>query len=266
MNPMSSSIRNSQSQPKLAERLQKVLANAGAGSRRQIERWIAEGRIVVNGKTAQLGDRLVGTERVRLDGREIRLGPVRGRVRHEHLAYHKPAHEITTRDDPEGRPTVFESIPEPRHGRWISVGRLDVTTSGLLLLTTDGELAHRLMHPSYEIKRQYAVRLLGTPTDSQLQALRDGVELEDGVARVESIEPRGGSGVNVWYELTLREGRNREVRRLFEALGITVSRLIRIGYGPIALERLRRGQSRFLSDSERAALYAAVGLTRAQRR
>ena len=241
-----------------------MLANAGAGSRRQIERWIAEGRVLINGKTAQLGDCVVGTERVKLDGREIRIGPRRGRVRHEHLAYHKPAGEITTRDDPEGRPTIFERLPEPRRGRWISVGRLDVTTSGLLLMTTDGELAHRLMHPSYEIVRAYAVRLLGAARDEQLERLRRGVELEDGIARVESIEPRGGTGVNVWYELALKEGRNREVRRLFDALGLTVSRLIRIGYGPIALERLRRGQSRFLDDRELAVLYAAVGLARSR--
>src|SRR5690606_29989054 len=161
---------------------------------------------------------------------------------------------IMTRNDPQGRPTVFDRLQPPRGGRWIGVGRLDVNTSGLLLLTTDGELAHRLMHPSYRIEREYAVRLLGSPSAEQLDRLRAGVELEDGVARLERITEAGGTGRNIWYQVMLREGRNREVRRLFEAVGLRVSRLLRVRYGPIELGKLRRGQSRPLSPAETHAL------------
>jgi len=243
----------------LAERVQKVLANAGIASRRQIEGWIKQGRIIVDGKPAQLGDRLSGTEKIQLDGRPLRL-PATLRRRHCFLAYYKPAGQITSRDDPEGRPTIFEDIRPPPHGRWITVGRLDVSTSGLLLLTTDGEIAHRLMHPSYEIVREYAVRLLGSMTKEQRQRLLQGVELDDGVARFDDIRTEGGSGVNIWYRVRLHEGRNREVRRLFEAVGLPVSRLMRVCYGPISLGRMRRGETRRLSKEETAALYASVGL------
>jgi len=246
----------------MAERIQKVLANAGIGSRRQIEALIRQGRLLVDGKPAQLGDRLSGEERLLLDGRPVRVRLPSERDRQYFLAYYKPAGEVTSRTDPEGRATVFTDIPPPPHGRWINVGRLDISTSGLLLLTTDGELAHRLMHPRFEIPREYAVRLLGTLTPEQRQRLLEGVMLDDGPARVSDIQSEGGTGVNAWYRVTLHEGRNREVRRIFEALGLAVSRLIRVRYGPIGLGRLKRGESRRLSPEEVASLYAAVGLQR----
>ncbi len=247
---------------KLAERIQKVLANAGIASRREIERWIAEGRISVNGRRATLGDRISGTENVLVNGRAVRLsGPSAEKQRERVLLYNKPGGEVTTRHDPEGRPTVFESLPALLQGRWINVGRLDVNTHGLLLFTTDGELAHRLMHPSYEIEREYAVRLMSQPDESQLQRVTEGVQLDDGLARFENVVPEGGTGRNVWYRVTLREGRNREVRRVFESVGVTVGRLIRVRYGPVVLGRMRRGESRLLSAEELPALYASVGLS-----
>jgi 23S rRNA pseudouridine2605 synthase len=192
-------------------------------------------------------------------GRRVKLTPGREH-RQSYLAYYKPAGQLSTRQDPEQRDTVFEALPAPMRGRWIGVGRLDMSTSGLLLFTTDGELAHRLMHPSYEIEREYAVRLLGDPTEQQLRPLVEGVLLEDGLAKVVGIEARGGTGSNVWYHVVLREGRNREVRRLFDAVGLAVSRLIRVRYGPVALGQLRRGETRQLTRAEIAALYGAVGL------
>ncbi|HEX6998691.1 MAG TPA: pseudouridine synthase [Gammaproteobacteria bacterium] len=242
------------------ERIQKVLANAGVGSRRQIERWITEGRITVDGRAAVLGQPVTGREDVRVDGRRVKLGPSGTHRSHDFLAYYKPAGKVTTRDDPERRATVFDTLPGPKHGRWISIGRLDIATSGLLLFTTDGELAHRLMHPRYGIEREYAVRLLGQPSEEQLERLRRGVELEDGPAKVESVEPRGGTGSNVWYHVVVKEGRNREIRRLFEAIGLVVSRLIRVRYGPVGLGELRRGETRRLARTEVEALYRAVGM------
>jgi len=229
------------------------------GSRREIERWIAQGRVLVDGRPAELGQRLTGREKVLVDGREVDWRGAPGKP--DVLVYYKPDGEVTTRSDPERRPTVFDSIPAPKDGgRWISVGRLDVSTSGLLLLTTDGALAHRLMHPSYEIEREYAVRLLGQPTPEQRTRLERGVELEDGSARLRRLVPAGGQGRNVWFHATLAEGRNREIRRMFEAVGLSVSRLIRVRYGPIKLGELHRGQARHLSLNELRALYAAVGL------
>jgi 23S rRNA pseudouridine2605 synthase len=198
---------------------------------------------------------------VSLDGRAIRLPAVEAR-RHEFLAYYKPAGEVTTRRDPEGRPIVFDTLKRPAGGRWVAIGRLDINTSGLLLLTTDGELAHRLMHPRYRIAREYAVRLADEPSVGQLRLLLTGVELEDGKARFEELKPSGGSGRNTWYHVALREGRYREVRRLFDAVGLRVSRLIRVGYGPVALGSLRRGQSRALTEAEITALYEAADLSR----
>lgn len=238
-----------------------MVAGAGAGSRRQIERWIAEGRVIVDGRPAALGQPLEGSEKIFIDGRRVRLEATAAPGAHSHLAYYKRAGELTARGDTQGERSVFDALKPPPHGRWINVGRLDVGTSGLLLFTTDGELAHRLMHPSYEISREYAVRLLGEPTSEQLADLTAGIELDDGPARFGSIERRGGAGANVWYHVTLAEGRNREVRRLFEAIGLDVSRLIRVRYGPIELGRLRRGTSRALMRAEAAALYEAVKLT-----
>lgn len=229
------------------------------GSRREIERLIVQGRVFVDGRPAQLGQRLIGREKVVVDGREVDWRRAPGKV--DVLAYYKPDGEITTRSDPEQRPTVFDAVPGPKDGgRWISIGRLDVSTSGLLLLTTDGTLAHRLMHPSYEIDREYAVRLLGQPTQEQCEQLERGVELEDGRARFKHLVRAGGSGSNVWYHATLTEGRNREIRRMFEAVGMAVSRLIRVRYGPIQLGVLHRGQTRRLTRNELRALYEAVGL------
>ena len=205
-----------------------------------------------------------GSEKVLFDGKPLKLQSASTAARHPVVAYYKPVGEISTRRDPEGRKSVFAALPRLKSGRWINVGRLDIATSGLLLFTTDGELAHRLMHPSYEIHREYAVRILGALSDEQIEQLRDGVALDDGVARFEHIEAGTsvGEAANSWYQVRLGEGRNREVRRMFEAVGVTVSRLIRTKYGPIELGRLRRGGHRFLDGEEVDALYAAVGLDR----
>ena len=246
------------------ERIQKTLAAAGHGSRRDIEAWIEAGRVTVNGKPARLGQKLNGRERVMLDGRRLEL---EASAHHRHLMYYKPIGEITSRRDEKGRKTVFNRLPSPGKARWISIGRLDITTQGLLIMTTDGELAHRLMHPSYELERRYAVRVLGNVSEAQLQQLQQGVELDDGPAHFDSIVPqqqdRGGRDevANSWYQVSLREGRNREVRRMFEAVKLTVSRLIRVGYGPVVLDRhLVRGRHRPLTPREIELLYASVGL------
>ena len=212
----------------MADRAQKVLAAAGYGSRREIERLIADGQLLINGEVATLGATLEGDETLVLAGRPI---SIRGsqRARHRYLMYNKPAGEVCTRNDPEGRPLVFDTLPKPGPRRWISVGRLDISTSGLLVLTTDGELANRLMHPSYEVERRYAVRVLGHPQDGDLESLTRGIELEDGMAAFETLVETGGGGANRWYEVTLREGRNREVRRLWEAAGFKVDSVVLIG-------------------------------------
>src|SRR5687767_768987 len=219
--------------PRVSERLQKLLAGAGHGSRRAIEEWIRAGRVAVNDKVAVLGDRATAADRICLDGRPLDLGGTRAST--EVLLYHKPLGEVTTRNDPEGRPTVFERLPPPATGRWIVVGRLDVNTSGLLLFTNDGELAHRLMHPSSEIEREYRVRLRGVPPPAVLQRLLSGVVLEDGPASFDRIEPESTEGSHAWFRVTLHEGRNREVRRLFEHEGFEVSKLSRIRYGNVVL-------------------------------
>jgi 23S rRNA pseudouridine2605 synthase len=214
-------------------RIQKALAEAGLGSRREIEGWIAEGRIKVNGQTAKLGDKIVPTDRVQLDGRPVRLRAHQDALRI--IAYNKPEGEIVTRQDPKGRPTVFVRLPKLDRGRWVAVGRLDINTSGLLLLTNSGELANRLMHPSRAVEREYAVRVLGEVPREALYRLTHGVELDDGPARFEEIVDSGGAGANRWYHVVLREGRNREVRRLWEAVGLRVSRLKRVRYGNVIL-------------------------------
>src|SRR5690625_5072149 len=217
----------------MSEQLQKILARAGYGSRRQMAQWITAGRITLNGAPAQLGDRAKADDRSEVDGRP--LSEKKREPAQQALIYYKPVGEVTTRRDPERRPMVFESLPRLSSGRWIAVGRLDVNTSGLLLFTTDGELANRLMHPSFEIEREYAARVLGELTPEMLQRLQSGVELEDGIGRFNSIERTSadtGESANDWYRVMLREGRRREVRRLFESQGLTVSRLIRIRYGP----------------------------------
>ena len=216
----------------MQERLQKLLAGAGHGSRRGIEEWIRAGRITVNGRTATLGDRAGLDDTICLDGKPLLL-EIAGST--EVLLYHKPLGEVTTRSDPENRPTVFERLPSPRSGRWIVVGRLDVNTSGLLLFTNDGALAHRLMHPSREIEREYRVRLRGTPSEPVLDRLRGGVQLEDGPAAFDRIERESTEGSHSWFRVTLHEGRNREVRRLFEHQGFEVSKLSRIRYGNVDL-------------------------------
>lgn len=244
----------------MEERLQKVLARAGLGSRRHLEDLIRQRRIQVNGKTAELGCKVTGEERIVIDGKAVQLSSQESLVP-QVLAYHKPVGEICSRDDPEGRKTVFSGLPKPHAGRWISVGRLDINTSGLLLFTTDGELAHRLMHPSQEVEREYAVRLLGEVSMEMLSRLIKGVQLEDGFARFTAIEESGGSGVNHWYHVIIKEGRNREVRRLWESQGLMVSRLSRVRYGPVILERgLRPGKSRPLTHNEQKELYQSAGL------
>jgi len=242
----------------MKERVQKHLASMGLGSRRQIESWIEAGRITINGTAAKLGAQVGDADVICIDGRRVQAAlPARRRV----LAYYKPVGEVTSRSDPEGRPTVFNNLPTLRHGRWIAVGRLDLNTQGLLLVTTDGELANRLMHPSSEIEREYAVRILGEVDAELLTRLQRGVLLEDGMARFDKIEDAGGIGANHWYHVVLREGRHREVRRLWESQDVTVSRLLRVRYGPITLRRgLRPGRWDELDSEQIDALLAAVGL------
>jgi 23S rRNA pseudouridine2605 synthase len=231
----------------MTERLQKLLAGAGHGSRRGIEDWIRAGRVTINERIAVLGDRATTADRICLDGKPLDLGGSRESI--EVLLYHKPVGEVTTRSDPERRPTVFERLPPPASGRWIVVGRLDVNTAGVLLFTNDGELAHRLMHPSSEIQREYLVRLRGSPSADVLERLRRGVELEDGPANFDRIVAESTEGSHSWVRVCLHEGRNREVRRLFEHEGFEVSRLTRIRYGSIELPRDLRGGAFKLLDA-----------------
>ncbi|MCF6194555.1 MAG: pseudouridine synthase [Kangiellaceae bacterium] len=241
------------------EKLQKVLARAAVGSRREMERWISQGRIKVNDKVASLGDRVTAKDKIKVDNKAI--NQKRTEIQQRVIVYHKPVGEVCTRDDPEGRATIYSNLPKIRTGRWISVGRLDLNTSGLLLLTTDGELANKLMHPSSEIEREYAVRILGEVTPDILKQLKTSVPLEDGDAHFSDVKESGGQGANHWYNVILKEGRNREVRRLWEYFGFAVSRLMRVRYGDIKLERrVRPTKSEELTEKEMLELYKSVGL------
>jgi len=242
-----------------SEKIQKVLARTGFASRREVERWIAAGRIKVDGQVAKLGDRIDSSNRVALDDKPLFLAweELRQRV----LAYYKPEGEICSRSDPEHENTIFDRLPSLKIGRWISVGRLDINTTGLILLSNDGELVNRLMHPSHEIEREYAVRVLGEVSDEQLDILRQGVMLEDGMAKFEKIWFSGGEGANRWYHVVLKEGRNREVRRMWESQGIQVSRLQRVRFGNISLRRGQKiGKFNDLTEDELTELYSSVGL------
>lgn len=242
-----------------SDRIHKVLANIGIGSRRQIEEWIRQQRIYVNGNPAQIGQSLAITDCVTLDGKTLTLQKSSSPRRV--LLYNKPDGEVCSRADEKTRRTVFHSLPTLATGRWINIGRLDISTTGLLLFTNDGELAQRLMHPSYAIEREYAVRVLGQLTPAMQQQLLEGVRLEDGLARFTALSDGGGSGANHWYHVILKEGRNREVKRLFAAVGLTVSRLIRIRFGDITLPRtLRLGDYLELDNADLTRLCALVSL------
>lgn len=240
------------------EKLQKVLAHLGLGSRRQIERWIEEGRLSIDGQLARLGDRVCSGQAVNLDGKPVVLDAA-SQVRV--LLYHKPLREVCSRHDPEGRKTVFERLPRLKSGRWISVGRLDFNTSGVLLFTTDGDLAHALMHPSTAIEREYLVRVMGRVDDDMLERLKEGVQLDDGPARFSDIQEGGGDGINRFFYVVLMEGRNREVRRLWESQGLTVSRLKRVRYGEVFMpSKLKKGQWLELPQKDVDVVYQMAGL------
>ena len=243
----------------MTEKLQKVLANQGLGSRREMERWIEEGRVSVNGTKATLGDRVDHTAQIRVDGHLLSRQTEQPVCRV--LMYNKPEGEMCTRKDPEGRPTVFDRLPPLESGRWVAVGRLDINTSGMLLFTTDGELANALMHPSSNIEREYMVRVMGEVQEVQLERMLEGVMLEDGVARFTDIQDGGGDGINHWFYVVIMEGRNREVRRLWESQGLTVSRLKRVRYGDVFIpSKVKQGQWVELAPKEVKSLYRLADL------
>ena len=246
--------------PIQGEKLQKVLAQAGFGSRRTMEEWITQGRVSVNGEPATLGMRVLPGDLVKTERRTIRVGERDQTARV--LLYHKPEGEIVSRDDPEKRASVFDKLPKLRGQKWIAIGRLDFNTSGLLIFTTSGELANRLMHPRFEVEREYAVRVQGTMTDEQVtKVLKEGVMLEDGPVTFDKLEDQGGEGFNHWYRVMLKEGRNRIVRRTFDALGLPVSRLMRVRFGIINLPpRLKRGMTAELGEAEVAQVLEWVGI------
>lgn len=242
----------------MSEKIQKILANAGIASRRQVETLIEAGRITVNGEIATIGDRMTYHDQVCVDGREIKL------LKSQHkkirvLLYYKPEGEICTRNDPEDRPTIFERLPLIRNNRWVCVGRLDFNTAGLLLITNDGDLANKLMHPRANLEREYAVRIHGLLEIDSMNYLKKGVMLSDGLAKLDKIEDAGGSGTNHWYHVVVKEGRNRLVRRLFETQHVTISRLIRVRFGEVFLPAsLRRGRHIELTEEEVTRLIATL--------
>jgi 23S rRNA pseudouridine2605 synthase len=235
------------------QKIHKVLAAAGLGSRREMEELIRAGKVKVNGELAQLGMRVQPGDVIRVGRRQVTVRDSSKLPRI--IAYHKPEGEIVSHDDPQGRPSVFEKLPPMRRGKWLAVGRLDYNTSGLLIFTTSGELCNRLMHPRYEVEREYAVRIIGKLSEPQLNQLKKGVRLEDGMAKFDLLEERGGRGLNHWYRVVLREGRNRVVRRMFEAIGFKVSRLMRVRFGVVSLPfGLRRGTWRELEADRTEAI------------
>jgi 23S rRNA pseudouridine2605 synthase len=243
-----------------SERLQKILSQAGLGSRREMERWIESGWVQVNGQSVKLGDSASGEDKITVKGKLIN-NPLKIKQNTRILLYHKPVGEVSSRHDPKFEKTVFDHLPHLRQGRWVQVGRLDLNTSGLLIFTTNGELANQLMHPKYGLEREYAVRVRGEVTTEILNNLQKGVELDDGPAKFIRIEFRGGDGSNTWYHVTLNEGRNREVRRLWESQGLDVSRLIRVRYGTLHMPRyLTRGQTYELNPKEVAEFVAGLSV------
>ena len=241
------------------ERIQKFLAHQGVASRRQVDQMLQDGRITVNGKPAKPGDQVAGGEKIAVDGKLLRIS--RNESRPKVLIYHKPIGEVCSRKDPEGRPDVYRNLPGLQQGRWVGIGRLDINTSGLLLFTNQGELANRLMHPSFEVEREYAVRVHGEVTPEMLLDLRKGIMLEDGEARFENIVDAGGEGTNHWYHVMLKEGKNREVRRLWEAVGVEVSRLQRVRYDSFTLPKwLKPGKARVFEDDAVKKLYQRLEL------
>ncbi len=240
----------------MAERLHKVLARMGVGSRREIERWIQQGLVKINGEPAQIGQTTEGVSQVEVQGDLITL---KQEVETQFLQYHKPDDEICSRKDPEGRKSVYDHLPKLTEGRWIAIGRLDLTTSGILLFTTNGELANALMHPSAEVDREYMVRVHGRVTPELIYRLREGVRLEDGLARFTDVQQRPSKGTNQWLQVVLQEGRNHEVKRMFESQGVQVTRLIRIRFGPIPLDdAVKKGSHRLLTNKEVKQLKALV--------
>lgn len=257
---MTTDIQHIEDSKPVGEKLQKLLARQGLGSRRGLEEIIKSGRVSINGQTATLGDRATLQDEVRIDGRLVRLKAEREKRRRV-LMYYKPEGEICSAHDPEGRPTVFDRLPKITGDRWVMVGRLDINSSGLLLFTNDGELAHRLMHPSSEVAREYAVRVLGEVTPQIASTLTAGVMLEDGMAKFDDIKEGGGAGVNKWYHVTIKEGRKREVRRMFESQELKVSRLIRTRYSTVVLPKeLRTGRFIELDAKEIDQLVRSVGM------